>query len=75
MGKRQVRILGKDLFAKADILKNVALTVILQNGSVYSGMLKEINEESFVLKDFHLNIHTFPSNAIVEIIADKEAAF
>jgi hypothetical protein len=75
MGKRQIRILGKDCMAKMQEIMHIPLTLILRNGATYAGLIARTEGENIRFKDHLQSMHTFPAIDIVEIIVDKEAAF
>lgn len=75
MGKRQIRISGKDCIKRAGEMKGASLMVFLKNGMVFSSIFKQVHGQQLVFLDHHKSVHQFRPEEIVEIILDKVAAF
>lgn len=76
MGKRQTRILRKDILEHSqELLQQPMVQIILRNRVVLYGSLKKITEKQLVLQDQREGKHVLPLPQIEEIIYDKEAAY
>jgi hypothetical protein len=75
MGKRQVRITGKDLHSRGIELVSSRIHIILTDNSVFYGTAIKIDDKGVYLQDQRKTTHLLPLTTITEIIIDKEAPF
>ena len=75
MGKRQFRILSKDILAKRVQILNRQGHVILANHVVINGTIQEITESSLTLIDPRKGKHQLALLAIAELVYDKETEY
>jgi len=75
VGKRQFRILGKDILQKrAEILGRQG-HVIMDDHVVHSGTIQEITDAYLTLVDPRKGIHQLSFLALAEVIYDKETEY
>ncbi|MCC9138071.1 hypothetical protein ACFSKU_03335 [Pontibacter silvestris] len=76
MGKRQTRILRKDIVQHAqELLQRPVVQVVLRNRVVLHGSLKQVTAEQLVMQDQREGRHVMPLPQIEEIIYDRETAY
>jgi hypothetical protein len=75
MGKRQIRILGRDCAARLPEFLNFNVSVILKSNAVFSGSIEKEEDDHFLFRDHAQKRHLIYKKDIVEIILDKATAF
>ena len=75
MGKRQIRILRKDILAKQSEILGKTGHVILSDHVVFNGLIEEINQTHLKLRDPRFNQHNLEIAAIEELVYDKETEY
>jgi len=75
VGKRQFRILRKDILQKrAEILGRQG-HVIMANHVVHNGTIQEITDTYLTLIDPRKGVHQLPFLALEEVVYDKETEY
>jgi len=75
VGKRQFRILRKDILQKrAEILGRQG-HVIMADHVVHSGTIREITDTYLLLVDPRKGTHQLPFLALAEVVYDKETEY
>ncbi|WP_026462860.1 hypothetical protein [Adhaeribacter aquaticus] len=75
MGKRQVRVLRKDIIAKQAEFLGKSGHVILSDHVVFNGLIEEINPTQLKLRDPRFKKHFLEISAIEELVYDIETEF
>jgi hypothetical protein len=75
MGKRQIRISGKNIPANTAVLTGKEVNLLLRNNTVFHGVITGWDEQSIFVNDMRLNKHTFLLSYIDEIIIDNESLY
>jgi hypothetical protein len=75
MGKRQTRIFAKDILQQLPLIINQEANVLLKNGTVFHGIIRQSTAPGFLLKDMLGRSHTIAAEDIAEIILDKEVLY
>jgi hypothetical protein len=72
MGKRQVRILQKNLLQKNAEIAGREVHLILTDNRVFHGTVNEFSDVSLCIKDYRQRLHTFGLGEIQELVYDLE---
>ena len=75
MGKRQTRILAKDISQKLPLILNQEANILLTKGVVLHGVILESTSSTLVIKDMLRKKQVISFTSIIEIILDKETAY
>ena len=76
MGKRQTRILRKDILQHTqELLERPTVQVVLRNRAVLYGALKNLTATQLEMHDQREGKHVVPLQQVEEIIYDREAAY
>jgi hypothetical protein len=75
MGKRQIRIPGKNIPANTAVLSGKEVNLLLKDKTVFHGVVTGWNTQALLLKDMRLHTHTFPFNHIEEVILDNKSVY
>jgi hypothetical protein len=75
MGKRQIRIFARDLSSKLSSVINREVNILLKNGAVFHGIIKQQTISGIHLEDMFGHKHTIETNNVDEIILDIPALY
>jgi hypothetical protein len=75
MGKRQFRILRKDLLPKQAEIVGRTGHVILADHVVHNGRIREISDAHLILENARTGRHQFNMATIVEVVYDQETEY
>jgi hypothetical protein len=75
MGKRQIRISGKNIPVNIAVLTGKEVNLLLRNNTVFHGVITGWDELTIIINDMRHNKHTFPLSRIEEIIIDNESLY
>jgi hypothetical protein len=75
MGKRLNRYKGSVIANVLPDLVEKEISIVLQNGSTYHGILLQSSGNKFSFKDFRDVTHVFKIEEIMEIITDEITTF
>jgi len=75
MGKRLIRILGKDIPTRVKELISIELNVVLKNKATIHGVLTKLENNSIIIKDMRLRDHQINLSDVEELVFDREAAY
>ena len=75
MGKRQFRVLRKDILQKRGEILGRQGHVIMADHVVHSGTIQEITDTYLTLLDPRKGQHQLPFLALAEVVYDKETEF
>lgn len=75
MGKRQFRLLRKDILARQSEILGKQGHVILTAHVVHNGVIQEINNTHLTLRDPRFGKHYLALDTIEEVIYDKETEY
>jgi hypothetical protein len=75
MGKRQLRIPGKNILTNTAVFSGKEVNLLLKDKTVFHGVVTGWDTQALFLKDMRLNIHTFLFSRIDEVILDNKAVY
>ena len=75
MGKRLVRIFGKDIPARVKELISIELNVVLKNKSTLHGTLTRLENNYLTIRDMRRRDHQLNLSDVEELVFDREAAY
>jgi hypothetical protein len=75
MGKRQIRIFARDISRQLPTLIGQEVNILLINGIVFHGVIKQSSGSGLTMKDMLGRKHTLATESISEIILDNEAPY